>query len=182
MAEIATIARPYAEAAFGIADKEGSLDQWSARLAALALAVRTEELQQILGNPLVKPEQFVDMLLAVAEQSTGTVSAELRNLLSTLAENDRLQALPSVAEQFEALKNERQGAVDAVIETAFPFRDADLQSLVGDLERRFRRKVRPQVKVDQNLIGGARITVGDQVIDGSVRGKLAALQAGLTQS
>jgi F-type H+-transporting ATPase subunit delta len=182
MAEVATIARPYAEAAFGIADKDGTLEDWSATLQSLAYAVQTQELQHILGNPLVTSEQFVDMLLAVSRQSSDKATTELRNLLMALAENDRLQTLPLVAEQFESLKNERQGAVDAVIETAFPFQDAELQGLVSDLERRFRRKVRPEVRVDRELIGGARITIGDQVIDGSVRGKLAALQAGLTQS
>ena len=182
MAEIATIARPYAEAAFEIADKTTALDAWSQGFATLAQSLESEELQNVLGNPLVTDAQMVEMLLGIVQQSSGQPPAEMKNFLAALAENDRLVALPAVADQFETLKNERQGAVDALIETAFPFQNTELQSLVSDLERRFKRKVRPEVKVDQDLIGGARITVGDQVIDGSVRGKLAALAAGLAQA
>jgi F-type H+-transporting ATPase subunit delta len=182
MAEIATIARPYAEAAFEIADKTSALDAWSQALATLAQSLQSAELQKVLGNPLVSDAQMVEMLLGIVQQSTGQQAAEMKNFLAALAENDRLGTLPAVATQFETLKNERQGAVDALIETAFPFQDAELQSLVSDLERRFKRRVRADVKVDRDLIGGARITVGDQVIDGSVRGKLAALAAGLAQA
>ena len=79
----------------------------------------------------------------------------------------------------EALKNERQGAVDAKIETALELTSEQLNALVADLEKKFGRRVRPQVSIDKELIGGARVTVGDQVIDGSVRGRLASLAAGL---
>ncbi|OGA83654.1 MAG: ATP synthase F1 subunit delta [Betaproteobacteria bacterium RIFCSPLOWO2_12_FULL_66_14] len=182
MAEIATIARPYAEAAFELADASGTLEAWSRALAGLAEAVSQPDMQQLLGNPLVSDTALVQMLLAVVEQSAGEATAETRNFLLALAENKRLAVLPAVREQFEALKNERQGAVDALIESAFALDQGELATLVADLERRFRRKVRPEVRVDAELIGGARITIGDQVIDGSVRGKLAALAAGLVES
>lgn len=182
MAEIATIARPYAEAAFEIADQAGALDAWSQTLARLAQAVQHPDVQRLLGDPLVSEAQLVEMLLGVAEGAAGTATPETKNFLVALAENDRLFTLPAIGEQFEALKNERQGAVDALIETAFEFQGNELANLVSDLEHRFKRKVRADVKVDPELIGGARITVGDQVIDGSVRGKLAAMSAGLARS
>jgi F-type H+-transporting ATPase subunit delta len=182
MAEIATIARPYAEAAFELADASGTLEDWSRALVALAEAVSQPDMQRLLGNPLVSDATLVEMLLAVVAKSAGEPTAKTKNFLLALAENNRLAVLPSLREQFEALKNERQGAVDAVIESAFPLEQAALASLVADLERRFRRKVRAEVRVDPDLIGGARISVGDQVIDGSVRGKLAALAAGLVES
>jgi len=91
----------------------------------------------------------------------------------------RIEALPEIANQFEALKADREGAVDAEISSAYPLEGAELTALIGDLERRFKRKIRPNVAIDQSLIGGALIRVGDQVIDGSVRGKLEAMRNGL---
>jgi F-type H+-transporting ATPase subunit delta len=176
MAEISTVARPYAEAVFDLADKSGSLAQWSATLANLAAAAENPDVRQLLGNPRVSAAALVDMLVAVS----GDASPEVRKLLEALAANQRIAALPAMRDQFEALKNERESTVDARIETAFPLEGADLAGLVADLERKFKRKVRPEVTVDTSLIGGVKVTVGDQVIDGSVRGKLAAMAASLT--
>jgi F-type H+-transporting ATPase subunit delta len=175
MAEISTVARPYAEAVFQIADKAGALAPWSATLANLAATAEHPDVRQLLGNPRVSAGTLVDMFVAVS----GDAAAPTRNLLEALTANQRLSALPAIRDQFEALKNERESTVDARIESAFALEGADLAGLVADLERKFRRKVRPSVNVDAALIGGVRITVGDQVIDGSVRGKLAAMAASL---
>ena len=175
MAEIATIARPYAEAVFGLADAAGELAQWSATLARLAEATSSPELNQLLGNPKITATQLIDLLLAVGDDSR----AQMRNFLSALVESKRVPALPSVRDIFETLKNEREGTVDATVESAFPLDDAQLAVLVGDLEHRFARKIRATVSIDKELIGGVRVTVGDEVIDGSVRGKLAAMATAL---
>ena len=175
MAEVATIARPYAEAVFSLADSAGTLTQWSATLGKLAAVAADSEVQRLIGDPKVSGRQLVDLLLSVA----GDAGAEARNFVSALVENKRVPALPSVRDIFETLKNEREGTVDTLIETAFPLDDGQLASLVADLEQRFKRKIRPQVTVDRELIGGVRVTVGDEVIDGSVRGKLAAIAIAL---
>lgn len=175
MAEVSTIARPYAEAVFALADKAGALQSWSDTLARLAAVAQTPELEPLFGNPKVTSAQFVNVFAAAA----SNMPAEARSLLALLADNKRLEALPAVREQFEALKAEREGAVDALIVSAYALEGAELTALVADLERRFKRKIRPQVEIDAELIGGARITVGDKVIDGSVRGKLEAMNAGL---
>lgn len=175
MAEVATIARPYAEAVFSLADSAGTLTQWSATLGKLAAVAADGEVQRLIGDPKVSGRQLVDLLLSVA----GDAGAEARNFVSALVENKRVAALPSVRDIFETLKNEREGTVDTLIETAFPLDDGQLASLVADLEQRFKRKIRPQVTVDRELIGGVRVTVGDEVIDGSVRGKLAAIAIAL---
>jgi F-type H+-transporting ATPase subunit delta len=178
VAELATVARPYAEAAFELADKSGSLPAWSETLARLAQAAASPEMQPVLGNPQVADAKLVDMLMGVVSGAP----AEAKKFLETLAENKRLETLPTVHEQFERLRAEREGTVDARIESAFPLAGGELDTLVADLERRFKRKVRAQVIHDPELIGGAKITVGDQVIDGSVRGKLTAMAAGLMAS
>lgn len=175
MAEIATIARPYAEAAFQQADASGALREWSGLLENLAQAVAMPELQSVLGDPLVSETQLVDALSA----ASGGTTPEASRFLQLLAENKRLGALPAIREQFEKLRAEREGTLDARIETAFAFVGEELAGLVADLERHFGRKVRAQVVQEPELIGGARITVGDVVIDGSIRGKLSAVAAGL---
>ena len=178
MAEIATIARPYAEAVFALADKGGALVQWSETLGRLAAVAQAPEMAGLFGNPKVTSAQFVDLFSGVA----GAMPAEATSFLQMLVENKRLEALPEIRNQFDTLKAEREGAIDAVIESAVPLEGADLSALVADLERRFKRKIRPQVTVVKELIGGAKVSVGDQVIDGTVRGKLDAMNAGLMGS
>jgi F-type H+-transporting ATPase subunit delta len=176
MAENATIARPYAEAVFGLADKTGALAKWSQLLAAMAAAAAHPEVHALIGDPNVSAEQLYGLFVSLA----GTdIPAEAQNLVRVLIANGRLSLLPEVHEQFDALKNEREGVVEAEIRTAFPMANGQLESLVGDLERRFKRKVDPKVIVDKALIGGVRIAVGDEVIDGSVRGKLADMAVAL---
>lgn len=177
MAEVATIARPYAEAVFAVADKAGALEHWSQALANLSLVAQSPEVMQLAGNPSVSGAQMAD-LFSVAED----FPVDAKRLIQTLVENKRLEALPAIASMFEELKAEREGAIDAQISSAYPLEGAGLAALVLDLERRFKRKIRPFVVVDQALIGGARVCVGDQVIDGSVRGKLEAMRNGLMGS
>lgn len=177
MAEIATIARPYAEAVFAMADKSGDLAGWSQRLNTLAGITAHAEVRALIGNPKVQGPQLVELVSSLVQ---GALPAEARSLVHTLVANGRLAVLPEVATQFEALKNERESRVDAHITSAFELAPAELQSLVADLERRFKRKVHANVSVDRELIGGARVVVGDEVIDGSVRGKLAAVANALT--
>lgn len=175
MAEIATIARPYAEAAFRLAEGSGATANWSSALARLAAVAQSADVAQLIGNPRVSPALLTELLVSLS----GDTGSSLRNFVSTLVENKRVPVLPSVHEQFEILKNEREGTIDAEIESALPMDDGQLAALVKDLEQRFKRKIRPQVTTNAALIGGACVKVGDEVIDGSVRGKLAAMSAAL---
>ncbi len=176
MAELSTIARPYAEAVFALADSAGALNQWSDALSRLAAVAQAPEMAQLLGNPGVTDAQLANLLAATA----GELPGEAAQFLQILATNKRVPVLPEITTLYEARKAEREGAVDVQIVSAFPLDGAELASLVADLERRFKRKMRPQVSVNPELIGGARIQVGDQVIDGSVRGKLDAMRTQLT--
>ena len=176
MAENLTIARPYAEAVFASADAEGKLQEWSQALQRLAMIVSDPDMHSAIGNPKIAPEQLYEL---VAAPAGDTLNAQVQNFVRVLIENDRLAVLPEIATSFESLKNEREGVIEAQIESAFPVDDAALAQLVGDLELRFKRKVRPQVTIDRELIGGALITVGDEVIDGSVRGRLENMASAL---
>jgi F-type H+-transporting ATPase subunit delta len=175
MAEVATIARPYAEAAFRLAEDSQAIAAWSDALDRLAAVAISSEVAQLLGNPRVSAAQLTELLVSLS----GTADATLRNFITVLVENKRVTVLPSVHEQFEVLKNEREGMLDAQIDSALPLDDSQVSGLVSDLERRFKRKIRPQVRVDAELIGGVLVRVGDEVIDGSVRGKLASMAAAL---
>jgi len=178
MAELATIARPYAEALFSVAEG-GDLSAWSALVQELGQVARLPELVSVASSPKVSRAQVVDLLLAAAQSSLKD-SPQAKNFVQMLVDNHRIALLPEIAEQFEALKNEREGAADAEIVSAFPLNGADLESLVSGLERKFKRKLKPTVEVDSSLIGGVRVTVGDEVLDTSVRARLASMQAALT--
>lgn len=169
MAELTTIARPYAEAVFDIAKEQKALDQWSKMLAFAVAVVTAPEMAAIIANPNVARQSVEAALTTVCEKE---LNAEGLNMLKTLLSNGRLAILPQVAEMFEELRAKEAGVVDAVITSAYPLDGAQLKELVASLEKRFGRKVEPQVAVDAELIGGVIIQVGDEVIDASVRGSL----------
>ena len=176
MAEVATLARPYAEAVFGLADTAGASGNWLSMLGTMAQVAGNPEMQACIGNPNVGPKALYDLFIALCKQD---FPIEARNFVRVLIGNDRLALLPEIYAQFMDLKNEREGVLEAEIATAFPLDNAQINGLVADVSKRFKRRVQPRVTVDKELIGGVRITVGDEVIDGSVRGKLDDMAAAL---
>lgn len=175
MAEFATIARPYAEALFRVA-KSGNLAAWSDLVSQMAQVATYPDIRALAQNPLVTNEQLADTFIAALGSS---ITAEAKNFISVLADNDRLTLLPEIAEQFHALKNADAGSADVQIESAFALTDAQLKDLVGSLEKKFGRKLIATVTINEALIGGVCVTVGDEVFDTSVRAKLQQLQAAL---
>jgi F-type H+-transporting ATPase subunit delta len=178
MAEIATLARPYAEAVFKLGDEQQRLGDWSGWLRAMAEVAGNADMQNCIGNPQVSAGQLYELFLAACK---AELPAEAKNFARLLIRNRRLELAPEIRAQFETLKLEREGVVDAEIESAFPLDDGQVGALVADLERRFKRKISPHVTVEQSLIGGVRVTVGDEVIDGTVRAKLAAMASALAK-
>ena len=178
MAELATIARPYAEALFRVAES-GDVAAWSALVQELAQVARLPELASVASSPKVSRAQVADLLLA-AVKSPQKDSPQAKNFVQMLVDNHRLALLPEISVQFDELKNAREGAADALIVSAFPLEGTALTDLVASLERKFKRKLKPVVEVDDSLIGGVRVTVGDEVLDSSVRARLASMQTALT--
>lgn len=178
MAELATIARPYAVAAFGHAQAKHELAQWSDMLALLVSVYRDPQMQEVLHNPQLTKDEVQRALLAVCGER---IDGAARNLLILLVENHRLEALPAICELFEQLKADYENEVEAQIESAFPLSDVQLGVLVSRLEARTRRKVKASVTVAPELIGGVRVQVGDELWDASVRGQLDTMATALSQ-
>jgi F-type H+-transporting ATPase subunit delta len=176
MAELATIARPYAEALFRVA-VAGDLVAWSGLVQELAQVAGHPEVLSLALNPKVGRDTIADLVLSAVK---APVPEQAKNFVRMIVANHRLDTLPEVAIQFEALKNAREGAADVEIVSAFPLEGAALADLVAGLERKFKRKLKPFVAVDASLIGGVRVTVGDEVLDTSVRAQLARMQVALT--
>jgi F-type H+-transporting ATPase subunit delta len=174
MAEPTTVARPYAEAAFDLADGAGALAQWSGMLASLAQVAGDERVQRAIADPNLSEAQVAGIFISIL-----SLSGEAENFVRVLAANGRLDLLPEIRAQFDALKNEREGVVEAEIHTAFELNEAQVGELVQHLEKKTGRKVRTRIVTDKDLIGGVKIVLGDKVIDGSARAQLGALESAL---
>jgi F-type H+-transporting ATPase subunit delta len=173
MAEIATIARPYADALFKAqaSDLAGTA-AWLDELAAIA---ENAQLQQFVDSPKVSDEQAFDLISGLLRAALPEAG---KNFLQLVIENGRLSALPVVAQQYRALVNAQSGTADAVVYSPFPIdASADLSST---LEKRFARKLNVSVELDATLIGGIRVVVGDEVLDTSVKAQLEQMKSALT--
>jgi F-type H+-transporting ATPase subunit delta len=172
MAELTTIARPYAEAAFRIARDADALPAWSRMLGLLAGVAADGGMAAALDDPKLTAADKEVLLLSVCGEELDALG---RNFVRVLVEGDRVAVLPQIHALFEGLKDETDGVAKARIESALPLSDVQVAGLTAALERHFGKKIEATVEVDPALIGGARITVGDTVIDGSVQAKLEAM-------
>lgn len=175
MAEIATIARPYAEALFQASAADLENTAWW--LDSLGSVAANEQVQQFAANPKVTSEQLFGLVTEIAKVPLPPHGV---NFLRTVIENDRLSALPEIARQFRELKNAQGGSSDAVVYSAFPIAPAQLGEVTKLLERRFGRKLNVSVQEEPDLIGGIRVAVGDEVLDTSVRARLEQMKVALT--
>jgi len=176
MAELATIARPYAEALFKAvgANDAAAVSEQVSELARIAADTR---LRQFADNPKAQPEQVFELMTSVVKAFLGDGA---KNLLRAVIDNGRLAALPEIAAQFQALVNARTGVSDATVYSAFAIDGAQLPEVVASLEKRFGRKLNASVVVEPALIGGIRVVVGDEVLDTSVRARLEQMKVALT--
>jgi F-type H+-transporting ATPase subunit delta len=172
MAELHTIARPYAQAAFALAQEGNALPSWGEALRLAAAVVADARVATALDNPRLTADDKGALVLAICGDKLGT---EQRNFLRVLIDADRIVLLPQIQAQFLALKDDAEGVAKARIESAFAMTDGQLAELTGVLEKRFGRRIEATVVVDPALIGGARITIGDTVVDGTVQAQLHAM-------
>jgi F-type H+-transporting ATPase subunit delta len=175
MAELATIARPYAEALYKASASElANVAVWVEELAAIAA---NPQLLQFADSPKVSSSDVFDVVSGVAK---SPLNDQAKNFLRTVIENGRLNALPEIALQFRALKNAQSGSSDAVVFSAFPIDAAVLADVALSLEKRFDRKLNVTVELQPELIGGIRVVVGDEVLDTSVKARLEQMKVALT--
>jgi F-type H+-transporting ATPase subunit delta len=178
MAEIATVARPYAEATFRAALDKGSLGATADGLQLLAAIARDEQMRFVLSDPKIGGAQKKDLFLSIAGNRVDDVS---RNLLGVLVDNHRDGLIGEIAAQFDELKRDHERVVVARITSAHPLTDAQRDDIVRALEKSHGRKVEAELDVDPGLLGGARVQVGDQVIHASVLDALAQMRDALTR-
>jgi F-type H+-transporting ATPase subunit delta len=174
MAEPSTVARPYAEAAFKLADASGSLAKWSEMISGLATVSQDARVRAAVGDPNLSDAKVAGLFISIL-----SLSGEGENFVRVLAEAGRLGLLPEIRTQFEALRNERESVVEVEVVSAFELSAAQLADVVQRLEKKTGRKVRAKVQLDKELIGGIKVVLGDKVIDGSARAQLSALETAL---
>jgi len=183
MAELSTIARPYAEALFRVAASDRGTDalkKWSDLVAQMGAVAADPDMERVIGDPRLSGEQVYGVFAGALGDLDHAVAQHAQNFVRTLIDNDRLAVMPEVATQFARLVDAQQGSADAHITSAFPMDASSVAALVAALERKFQIKLKPLVEVDPELIGGVRVVVGDRVLDTSVRSRLDAMKIALT--
>ena len=176
MAERTTVARPYADAAFQLAREQNALSRWS-EMVGLADAIAADpRMASALTSPKLDAGAKTSLMLSIAGDR---LTEDMRSFIRVLIDADRIELLPEIRMLFEAQRDEAEGVAKATIETALPLSDAQLAEITASLAKRFGKRIEATTSINPALIGGARIAVGDTVIDGSVRGKLEAMKHAL---
>lgn len=174
MSTVITLARPYAKAAFDVARGREALGPWSEALAYAAAVAADERVRALIGDPTVDNAKMAELF------SPDKAPEGFAHLISILVQNDRLPALPEIAALFVELKNEAESALHVTVRSATALDDAYQQRLTRALGQRFGKRIEMNCVVDEQIIGGALIQAGDEVIDGSLRGKLSRMTQALT--
>ncbi len=177
MAELSTIARPYAVAAYKLGKEKKALATWSEMLALAAAVAANDQMKNLIDDPKLDAVELETVFLKVCGDK---LNEQGQNLIKILVEYGRLSLLPAIAEAFEALKAQDEGTLDAQIIAAAKITAAQTKDLVKRLEAKFGKKIEATVSVDPEIIGGIKIIVGDTVIDASVQGQLQNLAYTLT--
>lgn len=172
MSEAITTARPYAQAAFEEAQKLNALAAWSEMLISLADAVAHPEVKAAVSNPRIAKKQLESLMEALAGNAA---SAQQKNFVRILADNQRLQVLPEISAIFEMLKAEAEKTVNVVVDSAFELSAQQQDKIAGSLKKRMGREIKLTCQVNKDLLGGVVIRAGDKVIDGSARTRLSEM-------
>ncbi len=176
MAENITIARPYAQAIFSLAQEQGDLKGWSDMLQFAAAVATDPEMVAVIDSPRFDNDQVADLFIDICGDKLSDAG---KNMIRVLADNDRLSLLPEVAELYETERASVEGTIVAEVISATALNDAQQKNIAEALKKRLGRDVTLECKIDESLLGGAIIRAGDVVIDGSVVGKLEKLTSAL---
>lgn len=176
MAELSTLARPYAKAAFEHAAEAKDLQNWSDGLAVASAVAQHNVVEKLLSSPTYTATQQAEKVIAVCGDA---ISGKILNFIRVLADNHRLKLLPQIYQQFEILKANREKTVEVNVVSAREISAEQQEKLASALSAKLERTVNMQVSIDSTLIGGAVVRAGDTVIDGSIRGRLSKLAEAL---
>lgn len=176
MSQSSNIARPYAQAVFELARDSNRYDEWSDSLETLTQIMSNSDLDALIHSPRINRDQIIDIVLEIGGDA---LDEHTQNLVRILGHYRRLPMVPQIAEQFEFLRAEEEGIIEAELETAYEIDEAQQKVLTEALQSRLGRKVRLLYRVNKDLIGGVVIRAGDWVIDGSLRAQLAKLSSSL---
>lgn len=172
MSELATLARPYAEAVFKRAKESGSATKWSEMLALLSAVVEDSDIAAIADNPKIGKDRLIRLMLDICQDQ---IDEKGSNFLKLLVQNGRLKLLPVIAKLYEESKAEDEGYVEVDVKTAFLFTKEEEKTFAATLKKTLNKTVNLNVEVDKSLIGGVLVRAGDRVIDGSIRGQIQQL-------
>ncbi len=172
MLEKTTIARPYAQAVFELAQESTNAAEWSGALGLLSRIVSDKQMRLLLNNPKVSRQQLQDIVIEIG---ADIFAQQAKNFIKVLVSASRLQYAPQIAQLFEAMCADAEGIVDVQVSAAYELDEAQQDSIAKGISARLGKKVKITTTVDESLIGGAVIRAGDSVIDASVRGRLTEL-------
>ena len=181
MADFETAARPYARALFELASDERKLDQWQEKLQGAAAIAADAQMRAMFDQPSVLASDLAKLFASIAEGAGIDIDADFKNLISLLAENDRLAALPAIAAAFEVLKQEAEGKIEVRVRSAQELSDDQREKIASSMAKRLGKEVRITTEIDDSLIAGAIVTAGDLVIDGSASGRMEKLSVALSK-
>lgn len=176
MTQPLTIARPYARAAFEYAKAHAVEAEWAAKLAFAAEASADPRVSALFGDPRIEPRTLASLF----QREGDSADSAFAHFLELLADNRRLRELPEIAALFEQMKREAEHVLKVRVRSAVPLDDAQAQRLVEALKRRYRSDIELERTLDATMLGGAVIDVGESVIDGSLRSRIAQLETALT--
>lgn len=176
MAEALTIARPYAEAVLDFASQNGTTSDWSKQLALLAAIASDAQAKETIKDPRISLKQQIELFTDVAATALDEYG---RNLVRLLAEYNRLIFLPEIYHEYQRLLAEKERHITAEVRTAHPLTDEQISHMSAALKKRFNSTVTIDSVIDESLLGGALIQIGDLVIDGSLRGRVANMATAL---
>ena len=176
MAEITTVARPYSQAVFEFAQSKNKFAEWSQMLDFMSAVVTEPQMQSLVNNASIKKDQLTKLMSDIC---SGKLDEHGLNFIKVLMENRRLVLLPEIALQYETLRAEAEGTIEAEIVSAFAVSEAQQSEIADALQKRLGRKVTLKATINENLIGGAIVKAGDLVIDGSALGRLDKLSSAM---